>query len=381
MRIKRLITDLMSVALMGSAGSALAGYDELNMTEGVTSISQQVYDVHMMAFWVCVGIGIVVFGAMIWSMIYHRKSKGAVAAQFHESTTMEIVWTAVPIIILVLMVIPATTVLLDIEDTSDTEMTVKITGIQWKWKYDYVDGPAEGISFISSLAQEHNEARQTGSGVDVTKIENYLSEVDNPLVIPTGTKVRFLITAADVLHAWWVPDLGWKRDAIPGFINENWTMVEKPGTYYGKCAELCGKDHGFMPIKVVVKTPEDYAAWVAEQKGAAAAAAASADREWSKDELMAAGEKVYATQCAACHGATGAGIPGVFPALAGSAIATGPAEAHIDVVMNGTPGTAMAAYSGILNDADMAAIITYERNAWGNEASIVQPATVKAARK
>jgi len=368
-----------SLATLFAAGTANADYP-LNLVRGVTESSIIAYDLHMLIFWIVVAIGVVVFGAMIYSLVYHRKSKGAVAAQFHESTTAEIAWTLIPILILVFMAIPATSALLAVEDASDSDLTIKVTGIQWKWKYEYMNTDAEGIAFVSTLDAKHNDARQLKSGVDVTKIENYLMEVDNPLVIPTGKKIRFLITAADVLHAWWVPDFGWKQDAVPGFINDGWTRVDKPGTYRGKCTELCGKDHGFMPIVVIAKDPADYAAWVAEQKGAAAAAAASADKVWTKDDLMAQGEKVYATQCAGCHGATGGGIPGAFPAIAGSPIAMGDAAAHMDIVMNGKPATAMAAYKGLLNDADMAAVITYERNAFGNAASIVQPSTVKAAR-
>jgi cytochrome c oxidase subunit 2 len=362
--------------LMSAAGSASAEY-ALNLTKGVTVTSNQVYDLHMIILGICTVIGIVVFGAMIYSIINHRKSKGAVAAQFHESTKAEIAWTIVPIIILVSMAFPATKTLLAMSNTADADMSIKITGIQWKWKYDYID---EDVSFISNLHPKHNEARQLNSGVDVTQIDNYLLDVDEPLVIPTGKKVRFLITATDVLHAWWVPELGWKQDAVPGFINEQWTQVDKPGVYRGQCAELCGKDHGFMPIVVVAKSPADYAAWVAEKKGAAAAAAASAEREWSKEELVAKGEQLYATNCAACHQANGQGIPGAFPALVGGPIATGPIEGHIDIVMNGKAGTAMASYKALLNDADMAAIISYERNAWGNDAGIVQPAAIKAAR-
>ncbi|MCG6964897.1 MAG: cytochrome c oxidase subunit II [Chromatiaceae bacterium] len=370
-----------STAYLGAAFTSAHADYALNMRQGVTSTSQSVYDLHMIIFWVCCVIGVVVFGAMIYSIVNHRKSKGAVAAQFHESTTMEILWTVVPIVILVSMAIPATNTLLAMEDTGDAEMTIKVTGIQWKWKYDYVDGDAAGVSFISSLHPDHNQARLLGSGADVTQFgDNYLMEVDNPVVIPTGKKVRFLLTAADVIHSWWVPDLGWKKDAIPGFVNEAWTKLDEPGTYRGKCAELCGKDHGFMPIVVVAKSPEDYALWVAEQKGAAAAAAASADREWTAEELIAKGEQVYTANCAACHLANGQGVPPAFPALAGSAIATGDLAAHIDRVLNGKAGTAMAAYRSILNDADLAAVISYERNAWGNSAGVVQPAAIKAAR-
>jgi cytochrome c oxidase subunit II len=371
------IKALLFTVLMALTGTALSEY-ALNLTTGVTETSRQVYDLHMIILWVCVVIGIIVFGAMIYSIIYHRKSKGAVAAQFHESTKMEIVWTIIPIVILVSMAIPATTTLLAMTNTSDAEMSIKITGHQWKWQYDYIE---DDISFVSNLHPEHNKARQLNSGIDVASIDNYLLEVDEPMVIPTGKKVRFLITASDVLHAWWVPELGWKQDAVPGFINEQWTKVDEPGIYRGQCAELCGKDHAFMPIVVVAKSPADYEAWVAEKKGAAVEAAAEGDREWSKDELMAKGESLYATNCASCHMANGQGLPAAnFPALAGSAIANGPADAHINIVLNGKPGTAMASYRALLSDADMAAIITYERNAWGNDAGIVQPAAIKAAR-
>ena len=353
----------------------------LNMREGVTETSRSVYDLHMTIFWVCCVIGVVVFGAMIYSIIYHRKSKGAVAAQFHESTTMEILWTVVPIVILVSMAVPATTTLLAMEDTSNADMSIKVTGIQWKWKYDYVDGEAAGISFVSSLHPKHNEARLLGANADLSQFgDQYLLDVDNPLVIPTGQKIRFLLTAADVIHAWWVPDFGWKKDAIPGFINEAWTRVDEPGVYRGQCAELCGKDHGFMPIVVVAKSPEDYSKWVAEQQAAVRAVEASAEREWSMDELMAKGEQVHTTNCAACHQANGQGLPPAFPPIAGSALAVGDAGAHISLVLNGKPGTAMAPYRDILDDASLAAVLTYQRNSWGNAASTVQPADVKAAR-
>lgn len=384
MRASQKWLGLLPTVLGLSAGSAYADF-ALNMTEGVTTTSKSVYDLHMIIFWICVVIGVVVFGAMIYSMINHRKSKGAVAAQFHESTTMEIIWTVVPIVILVSMAIPATKTLLAMEDTTNSDMTIKVTGIQWKWKYDYVDGEAEGISFVSSLHPDHNEARLLGAGLSTEQLEekfgrDYLLEVDKPLVVPTGKKIRFLLTAADVIHAWWVPELGWKKDAIPGFVNESWTYIDKPGTYRGQCAELCGKDHGFMPIVVVAMDPPDYAAWVAQQKGAAVAEAESANKTWTKDELMAKGEEVYKASCAACHMPNGEGVPPAFPALKGSALTTGDAAGHIDIVMNGKAGSAMAAYKSLLSDVDLAAVITYERNAWGNSASIVQPADIKAAR-
>jgi cytochrome c oxidase subunit 2 len=350
----------------------------MNMTKGVTDLSHEVYGLHMMVVWVCVAIGVLVFGVMIYSMINHRKSKGHKPATFHESTVAEIGWTVVPVAILVALAIPAAQALIKIEDSNNADMTIKITGHQWKWEYDY---PEQGIHFFSNLAADSREASARDSGIDPSSVDHYLLDVDKPLVIPTGKKVRFLFTSNDVIHAWWVPALAVKKDVIPGFINDMWANVNEPGTYRGQCAELCGKDHGFMPIVVVAKDEAGFNAWVAEQKTAAAAEAASGDKEWSKDELMAKGETIYTNNCSACHQATGAGIPGVFPALAGSPIATGDVNAHINIVMNGKAGTAMAAYAAQLSDADMAAVITYERNAFGNDTGdVVQPSTIKAAR-
>lgn len=350
---------------------------KLNMTEGVTSISQEAYDLHMLVLWIVTIVGIGVFAVIIYSLIYHRKSKGAVAAQFHESTTVEVIWTIVPLVILVLIAIPATKTLLKIEDASNPDITIKVTGWQWKWQYEYLD---EGVNFFSNLDAKSNEARQRNSGIDVKTVEHYLLDVDKPIVIPVGKKVRILTTSNDVIHSWWVPALGMKRDAIPGYINEFWTRVDEPGVYRGQCAELCGKDHGFMPIVVKAVTESEYQGWVKEQKLAMAEAAAGADKVWTKDDLMKRGEQVYNASCAACHQPTGAGIPGVFPGLVNSKITTGPAADHIDIVVNGKTGTAMQAFGAQLNDADLAAVITYERNSWGNAASVVQPADVKAAR-
>lgn len=350
----------------------------LNLREGVTPISREVYDLHMIILWVVTIIGIIVFSLMAWSIFHHRKSKGAVAAQFHHSTLAEITWTIIPILILIVIAVPATKTLVHMEDTGDAEMTLKVTGYQWKWKYDYME---EELSFFSSLAKDSYDASQLNSGIDPATVDNYLLEVDKPIVLPVKTKIRILTTANDVIHAWWVPDLGWKRDAIPGFINDNWTYIEEPGTYRGKCAELCGKDHGFMPIVLEAVSKEDYRTWVAETKQAQIDALANSDREWAQDELMTKGEEIYNSTCAACHMANGQGIPGAFPALDGSAIATGPVADHMSIVLKGKAGSSMQAFGEQLSDAELAAVITYERNAWSNTTGdIVQPADVKAAR-
>ena len=371
-KVKRMLPAASAVGLLLGAADAMAEYG-LNLPRGVTPISREAYDLHMLIFWVCVAIAIVVFGAMFYSILKHRKSKGAVPAQFHESTTVEVLWTIVPFLILIGMAIPATKALIDMEDTSDSDISIKVTGYQWKWGYDYLD---EGISFISSLTTPQAQILDQAA-----KGKDYLLEVDNPVVVPIDKKVRLLVTAADVIHAWWVPELGMKKDAIPGYVNEMWIKIDKPGVYRGQCAELCGKDHGFMPIVVEAKSEEDYQAWVKAQQAAGADAAAADTRQWSQADLMARGEEVYTANCAACHMANGAGIPGAFPGLVGSAIATGPMDAHIDIVMNGKPATAMAAFGAQLSDSDMAAVITYERNAWGNDAGdSLQPTDIKAAR-
>ena len=331
----------------------------VNMAPGVTEVSRSVFDLHMTIFWICVVIGVLVFGVMFWSMLVHRRSTGQQPAHFHESTTVEILWTVVPLAILVGMAVPATKTLIEIYDNTESELDIQVTGYQWKWHYKYL---GQDVEFFSNLttpkAQINNQA---------DKGENYLLEVDEPLVVPAGTKVRFLITSADVIHSWWVPALAVKKDAIPGFVNESWTRVDEPGIYRGQCTELCGKDHGFMPVVVEVKSKEDYASWLAERKQQAAAEKELTSKEWTMDELMARGEKAYNTSCAACHQPTGEGLPPMFPALKGSAIATGPAADHINIVVNGKPGTSMAAFGKQLSEVDIAAIITYERNAWGNK--------------
>jgi len=372
--LRRTLCSLWGSFILLGAGTAFAGYaDTLNLREGVTDISHKVFDLHMLIFWICVVACVAVFAVLIYSIFTHRKSKGAVPATFHESTTVEIIWTTIPFLILVAMAVPATTTLLALEDTRDADISIQITGYQWKWKYDYLD---EDISFFSVLTTPREQIEGAAE-----KGENYLQEVDNPIVVPINKKIRFLITSNDVIHSWWVPDLGWKQDAVPGFINDAWTELTEPGTYRGKCAELCGKDHGFMPIVLIAKTEEDYATWVAEQKSAAAADADAATATLTMDELMAKGETAYNKTCAACHQANGQGIPGVFPAIAGGPLATGDVAGHIDIVVNGKAGTAMQAFGEQLSAVDLAAIITYERNAFGNDSGdMVQPADVAAAK-
>ncbi len=368
--------------LLGSLFSSSVWADmKLNLTQGVTKVSEEVYDLHMFALWICTAIGVVVFGAMFWSMIFHRKSKGHKAADFHESTTVEILWTAIPIVILVVMAIPATSTLIDMENNDNSDVTIQVTGSQWKWNYKYFDEDIEYYSVLSTPRDQY----ENQDGNSAVKGENYLLEVDKPLVIPVNKKVRFLITSDDVIHAWWVPAFAVKQDAIPGFINEAWTNVDKPGIYRGQCAELCGKDHGFMPIVVEVKSEADYALWVDEQYQMAAKAAQaekdSLNASASMDELMALGETTYVAYCAACHQPTGLGLPPAFPALKGTPYTTeGSADDHINIVLNGRAGTGMQSYRKQLSMKQIAAVVTYERNAWGNDTGdIIQASDVKAA--
>jgi cytochrome c oxidase subunit II len=337
----------------------------------VTEVAHRQIDLHNYILLVCVVIFVGVFGVMFWSIFKHRKSLGHQAAQFHENTLVEVIWTIIPFLILLFMAYPATRTILLYKDASASELTIKVTGYQWKWGYDYLqDGFGYYSNLATPLAQIDNRE---------PKGPNYLLEVDNPLVVPVDTKVRVLVTADDVLHAWWVPAFGVKQDAIPGFVRDSWFRAEKVGIYRGQCAELCGKEHGFMPVVVEVKSKADYAAWAAGQKQKAAAAVDDPSRVWSMAELMSRGQQIYMANCAACHQPTGVGVPNAFPPLAGSKVVVGPKEAQILLVLNGKPGTAMASFKQ-LSDTDLAAVVTYTRNSWGNAAGDAQPAEVKTAR-
>ena len=360
--------------------SAMADW-ALNMREGATPISQEIYNLHMVTLWVVTIIGILVFGVMFWSIFHHRKSKGVKAAKFSHSTTVEIIWTIIPTVIIISLAIPATKLLIKMDDTSEAAITIKATGSQWKWKYDYLDGVGEGLTFYSNLDKDSKEVSQRDSGLDPMESENYLLDVDEPIVLPVNTKIRVLTTAQDVIHAWWVPDLGWKRDAIPGFINDNWAVIEKPGTYRGQCAELCGAGHGYMPIVVKAVSMDEYTEWVEDKKLAIAAAKNTSDIVLNMEELMTKGEAGYKAQCLVCHQANGEGIKGAFPALVKSPISTGK-ERRLEHIHQIIYGKNLMPALGHLSDVDIAAITTYERNAWGNNTGdIVQAKEVAEARK
>jgi len=358
--------------MMSGLGTAQAEY-ALNLVKGVTQISNDVYDLHMLILWICVAIGVAVFGAMFYSIYFHRKSRGHEAAQFHESTKVEILWTVIPTVILISMAIPATSTLLEMDDTEDADLSIKVTGWQWKWEYEYLDN---GVHFFSSLDEASNKARQIDSGIDPASVPHYLLNVDKPLVIPTKKKIRFLFTAADVLHSWWVPSLGWKKDTIPGFINEAWTYVDEPGTYRGQCAELCGKDHGFMPIVVVAMEENDYLKWVQEQQAVALEESGAVDKEWSTEELIAKGKTIYEANCASCHMPNGEGLEGMFPSLIDDPIVTGDINDEVTLVMNGKG--MMPAFGKMLKAVDIAAVITYTRNGLDNHmGDAIQPAQIQ----
>lgn len=369
--LKRIIALLLAII----AWPAAAAW-HLNMPRGVTPTSKDIYDLHMTIFWICVAIGVVVFSVMIYALIYHRKSRGAVASKFHEHPGLEIIWAVIPFVILVIMAIPATRVLIAMDDTADADVTVKITGYQWKWQYEYLD---QGISFFSILSTPPDQYQLHGNG----KFDKwYLLEVDNKLVLPVNRKIRFLVTANDVIHSWWVPDLGVKRDALPGFIGEAWARIDKPGIYRGQCAELCGNGHGYMPIVVEAVSEAKFDQWVAKKLAAKRKAEAAEVRQWTKGELMQLGKATYDKVCAVCHKVDGTGQPPTFPPIKASSVSVGkPISRHIDMVLNGVKGSAMQAFKDQLNDDELAAVITYERNAFGNNTGdLVQPATVKDQR-
>lgn len=347
---------------LGIALAASQSYAEeaqrwgVNMTEGVTAVSREIYGLHMEIFWWCVAIGVVVFGVMFYSMFKHRRSVRKESATFHENTMLEIVWTVIPVVILIIMAIPATRTLENIYDTSDADMDIEITGWQWKWEYSYL---GEDLSFFSNLRTSQDEINGRAA-----KGEHYLLEVDEPLVVPVGKKIRFIINAADVIHAWWVPALAVKKDAIPGYNNEAWTIIDEPGIYRGQCAELCGRDHGFMPIVVRALEQEDYDAWLLEKREEAEMLRELMAQTFTYEQLIERGEGVYQRSCQACHGANGEG--GVGKPLASSPVVVGDTAALMETAVNGVDGTAMQAFGGQLNDLDMAAVLTYTRSAFGN---------------
>jgi len=363
-----LLSPAVALAMAGSV-SAESTTRQLNMPQGVTEVSQAAYDIHMIMMWICTVIGIAVFGFMFYVMYAHRKSRGAVAANFHENHVVELIWTIVPALILIVMAIPATTALLKVYDTENADIDIKVTGYQWKWQYEYI---GEGVKYMSELRTSQDEIYGRAP-----KGEHYLREVTEPLVIPTGKKVRFLITGNDVIHSWWVPDFGVKRDAVPGLFTAAWAKTDVPGTYVGECTELCGIGHAFMPVVVEVKEEAEYNEWLAGKKAEVAEYASTIGKEWTFDELMVRGEEVYERSCAACHQSDGNGIPGVFPALKDSPIALGAKEGHIAVLIDGVAGTSMQSFADQLSEVDIAAVVHYERNAWGNDVGdVTQPIDV-----
>ncbi len=376
------------------ANSAYADY-QFNLQTAATPIATEIYDLHNLILLVCLIIFVIVFGVMFYSLYKHRKSVGHKASQFSHNTKLEIVWTIIPFFILVGMAFPTTQTILRMKNVEGTDMSIKVTGRQWYWEYEYMDA---GINYVSNLATPRDQIDNKAE-----KTAHYLLEVDQPMVVPTGKKVRLLLTASDVIHAWWIPAFGVKQDAIPGFINEAWFQVDKPGIYRGQCAELCGVGHGFMPIVVEAMPQEQYDAWLQSQKDKLAATAEAATKDYTLDELKIRGEAVFNSRCAACHQANGQGIPGVFPPLVEGAtfanqdtlkrlaergfakdgkIVVGPKDKHLDIVMHGIPGTAMQALGEQMTDLEVAAVITYERNNWGNKAGdVLQPSEVAAVRK
>jgi len=382
---KRLQSLMLGASLLAAGMPSWAVIDspggpavrQMTFQPPVTKIAEEISSLHDMMLIICLVIFIGVFGVMFYSIIKHRRSVGHQPATFHESTAVEIAWTVVPFLIVIGMALPATKTVVAMKDTSNADITIKVTGMQWKWGYDYLKGEGEGISFLSALSTPREQV------VDPTKTknDNYLIEVDNPVVVPVNKKIRLVTTANDVIHSWTIPAFGVKQDAIPGFVRDTWFRAEKIGTYRGQCVELCGKEHAFMPIVVNVVSEEDYKKWVDGKKKEMAALADDPNKIWTIDELKQRGEKVYAANCVACHQANGKGVPGAFPALDGSQVVNGPKAGQINVVLNGR--NAMPPWKSVLSDTDIAAAITYTRNTWSNKAqeNIVQPAEVLAARK
>jgi len=369
----RLLPASLAMAFAVLVSPAALAIPDWNLQTPVTPIARQMADLHLYIFWICVAIFVAVFGVMFYSLYKHRKSREHKAAHFHENTIVEIVWTVIPFLILLFMAFPATKTILAMKDTTAPGLTIKVTGNQWSWGYDYLQ---EGVSYLSNLSTPVAQIENRSP-----KGEHYLLEVDNPLVVPVDTKVRVLLTASDVIHAWWVPALGVKQDAIPGFVRDTWFRAEKIGVYRGQCAELCGKGHGFMPIVVEVKSKEDFAKWVDEHKAKTQVAGGDPNKVWELKDLVVTGERVYAANCAACHQPNGKGVPGSYPALDGSKLVRGPKAAQIQIVLHGKPGTAMPPWSQ-LSDVDLASVITYTRNGLGNKTGeAVQPAEILAARK
>jgi len=373
-----------ALTLLASLGITLANASEnmpggpavnqINFAAPATKIMEQIHGLHIMMLIICAVIFIGVFGVMFYSILKHRKSLGHKSASFHESTTVEIIWTVVPLLIVIGMALPATKTVVAMKDTTNSDITIKVTGYQWKWGYDYIKGEGEGINFLSTLSTSREAINNLAP-----KSNTYLMEVDNEMVVPVGKKIRMITTANDVIHSWTIPAFGVKQDAIPGFVRDTWFRADKIGTYRGQCSELCGAEHAFMPIVVKVVSAEDYTAWVAEKQKAMAAGGEDPSKVYTLEEQKARGEKVYAANCAACHQPNGKGA-GSFPALDGSKVVNGPKAYQIQMVLNGK--NAMPKWAGVLSDGDIAAVITYERNAWSNHTGeVIQTSDVAALHK
>ena len=356
--IKKVLTKLIFVMPLLVSAAVSAESSDYNMSVGVTEVSKSIFELHMVIFWICVAIGVIVFSIMFWSLWKYRKSKGAVAADFDDNFWLEIGWTVAATLVLVWMAVPSTQVMVEAYDDAEGEINILITGHQWKWHYEYLE---DEVGFFSNLSTSQEQIDG-----EVPKGEFYLREVDEPLVIPTNTRVRFLITGNDVIHSWWVPDFAVKQDAIPGFINTAWTNVPEPGIYRGACTELCGIKHAFMPVVVRVVEREEYDDFIAQKVTLAEAERLLTSKNWTKEELMERGEQFYNTNCAACHQANGAGIPPVFPALVGSQVVMSDSAKQIEILMEGVQGSAMAAFGDSYSEIDIAAVITYTRQAWSN---------------